>query len=108
MKRWAARAGLVVAAFLLLSQLAAVIAAPLSIPTLIYMWRQDPSLRWRIFAATIMLLTVVEVGWVATYLAVGEEQPIIWAAPLVLASISLIGLARFRHGSTRHLRRLPR
>jgi hypothetical protein len=78
-----ARVLVAVSAFLLLSMGGAIFAAPLTLP-LLYLavrgGRMGPGLRMA--AVVIAALTVAEVAWAATYLAVAEAQPWIWLLPV--------------------------
>jgi hypothetical protein len=78
-----ARVLVAVSAFLLLSMGGAVVAAPLTLPLLFLAGRNGrlgPGLR----AAAVVIagLTVAEVAWAATYLAVAESRPWIWLVPI--------------------------
>ena len=71
-----------VSAFLLLSMGGAVVAAPLTLPLLYVALRSgrlSPGLRTA--AVAVAGLTVAEVVWAATYLAMTEAQPWIWLLP---------------------------
>ena len=71
-----------VSACLLLSMGGAVVAAPLSVPLLLLVARREgpgTGLRWA--ASVVATLTVAEVAWAATYLAVAETGPWIWLLP---------------------------
>ena len=72
-----------VSAFLLLSMGSAIVAAPLTLP-LLYVSVQGRRLEagLRLAAVLIAALTVAEVVWAATYLAVDEAQPWIWLLPV--------------------------
>ena len=77
-----ARVVVAVSAFLLLSMGGAVVAAPLTLPLLYLAVRGDGiSSRLRVAAVVIAALTVAEVAWAATYLAMAEAQPWIWLLP---------------------------
>ncbi|HVW35221.1 MAG TPA: hypothetical protein VHL53_21995 [Acidimicrobiia bacterium] len=78
-----ARAGVALAAFLLLSMGGAIVAAPLTLPML-YLSARSPRVGagLRSAATIIAALTVAEIAWAATYLTVAEAQPWIWAIPL--------------------------
>ena len=86
-----ARLLVAVAAFLLVSMGGAIVAAPLTLPMLYLVVRADrtgPGLRAA--AVTVAALTVVEIAWAATYLAVDEAQPWIWLLPLA-AGATVVG-----------------
>ena len=70
------------AGFLLLSMGGAIVAAPVTVPLLAVAarWRGP---QYRITAAVLAGLTLAEVGWAGTYLAVGEARPWVWLVPLV-------------------------
>jgi len=71
-----------VSAFLLLSMGGAIVAAPLTVPLLFRAVRGDRiSAGLRTAAVVIAALTVAEVAWAATYLAIAEAQPWIWLVP---------------------------
>jgi hypothetical protein len=83
------------AAFLLLSMGGAVVAAPLMLPLLYLVARADrtsPALRAA--AVTVAALTVVEVAWAATYLAIDEAQPWIWLVPVAAGASAAVTLLR--------------
>ena len=92
--RWA---GVLVAvsAFLLLSMGGAIVAAPLTLPLLYLTVRVDRiGAGLRTAAVVIAALTVAEVAWAATYLAVAEAQPWIWLLPVATGVVTAVGLAR--------------
>jgi hypothetical protein len=94
-----ARVLVVVSAFLLLSMGGAIVAAPLTLP-LLYLAVRSGRLNTGLRKAAIVVagLTVAEVVWAATYLAVAEAQPWIWllsaAAGAVMAGALVQGAAR--------------
>jgi hypothetical protein len=94
-----ARVLVAVSAFLLLSMGGAIVAAPLTLP-LLYLAVRGRRLAsgLRLAAVLIAAMTVAEVAWAATYLAVDEAQPWIWLLPVAagLVTISTFG----RTGST--------
>jgi hypothetical protein len=72
-----------VSAFLLLSMGGAIFAAPLTLPLLYLVVRAERTGRGlRATAVIVAALTVGEVVWAATYLAVEEAQPWIWLMPV--------------------------
>jgi hypothetical protein len=78
-----ARALVAVSAFLLLSMGGAIVAAPLTVPLLYLAIQGRPiGAGLRLAAVVIAALTVAEVAWAATYLAVAEAQPWIWLLPV--------------------------
>jgi hypothetical protein len=84
-------------AFLLLSMGGAIVAAPLTLPLLYLAARREaagPALRAA--AVAIAALTVAEVAWAATYLAVTEAQPWIWAVPMAAGIATVVAFARPR------------
>jgi hypothetical protein len=76
-----------VSAFLLLSMGGAVVAAPMTLP-LLYLAIRSGRMGAGLRAAAVVIaaLTVAEVAWAATYLAVSEAQPWIWLLPLAAAA----------------------
>jgi hypothetical protein len=85
-----------VSAFLLLSMGGAVVAAPLTVPLLYLIARADaarPGLRAA--AVAVAALTVAEVAWAATYMAVAESRPWIWLLP-VAAGVATANSCRSR------------
>jgi hypothetical protein len=90
-----ARVLVAVSAFLLLSMGGAVVAAPLTLPLLYLTVRVDRiGVGLRTAAVVIGALTVAEVAWAATYLAVAEAQPWIWLLPVAAGVVTAAGLAR--------------
>ncbi len=84
-----------VSAFLLLSMGGAIVAAPLTLPLLylaIRAGRMGAGLRSA--AVVIAALTVAEVAWAATYLAVEEAQPWIWLLPFAAGAVTANTFAR--------------
>lgn len=71
-----------VSGFLLLSMGGAIVAAPLTLP-LLYLAVSGGRLGagLRTAAVVVAALTVAEVAWAATYLAMAEAQPWIWLVP---------------------------
>ena len=90
-----ARVLVAVSAFLLLSMGGAIVAAPLSLP-LLYLAVRSGRLGTSLRTAAIVVagLTVAEVVWAATYLAMAEAQPWIWLLPSVAGAAVAAGLAR--------------
>lgn len=80
-RRWWAWLLLFVAAFLLISFGGAIVAAPLSVPFLVWAARASSSKSYRIGAGIVVVLTMAEVVWALTYLAIGEAKPAIWLVP---------------------------
>jgi hypothetical protein len=68
-------------AFLLLSMGGAIVAAPLTLP-LLYLAARGEGAGLRNAAVVIAALTVAEVAWAATYLALAEAEPWIWLLPV--------------------------
>jgi hypothetical protein len=90
-----ARALVAVSAFLLLSMGGAIVAAPLTLPLLYLAVRGDRiGAGLRTAAVVIAALTVAEVGWAATYLAVAEAQPWIWLLPVAAGAATATTFAR--------------
>ena len=90
-----ARVLVAVSAFLLLSMGGAIVAAPLTLP-LLYLAVRNGELGagLRLAAVVITALTVAEVAWAATYLAVAEGQPWIWLIPVGAGAATAAALAR--------------
>jgi hypothetical protein len=90
-----ARVLVAASAFLLLSMGGAIVAAPLTLP-LLYVAVRSGRLRpgLRNGAIVVAALTVAEVAWAATYLAVTEAQPWIWLVPLATGAAAATALAR--------------
>jgi hypothetical protein len=90
-----ARVLVAVSAFLLLSMGGAIVAAPLTLPLLYLAARGDRiGAGLRTAAVVIAALTVAEVAWAATYLAVAEAQPWIWVLPVAGGAATAAALAR--------------
>lgn len=90
-----ARVVVAVSAFLLLSMGGAIVAAPLTLPLLYLAVRGDGvSSRLRVTAVVIAAVTVAEVAWAATYLAVSEAQPWIWLLPLAAGAATAAAFTR--------------
>ena len=99
MPRWVGgfwtRAVVAVAAVLLLSMGGAVVAAPLTIPLVWLVIRADRTgAGLRAAAVVVAAMTVAEVVWAATYLAVDEVQPWIWLLPLAAGASAALALVR--------------
>ena len=90
-----ARVLVAVSALLLLSMGGAIVAAPLTLPLLFLAIRGGRmSGGLRAAAVLIAALTVAEVAWAATYLAVEEAQPWIWFLPVAAGTATASGFAR--------------
>lgn len=90
-----ARILVAVSAFLLLSMGGAIVAAPLTLPLLYLTVRQgEVGAGLRAAAIAIAALTVAEVAWAATYLAVAEAGPWIWLLPVAAGGSAATALAR--------------
>jgi hypothetical protein len=90
-----ARVLVALSAFLLLSMGGAIVAAPLTLPLLYLAVRGDRlSAGLRTAAVVIAALTVAEVAWAATYMAVAEAQPWIWLLPLAAGAGTARAFAR--------------
>ena len=84
-----------VSAFLLLSMGGAIVAAPLTLPGLYLVARAGRTgAGLRRAAVVVGALTVAEVAWAATYLAVAEARPWIWAVPIAAGLAGATALAR--------------
>jgi hypothetical protein len=93
--RPAARVLVAVSAFLLLSMGGAIVAAPLTVPLLYLAVRTGQLGSWlRAAAVVIAAVTVAEVAWAATYLAIAESQPWIWLLPVIAGAGTAAALAR--------------
>src|SRR5882762_3551807 len=94
-----ARVLVAVSAFLLLSMGGAIVAAPLTLP-LLYLAVQCDRIGagLRTAAVVIAALTVAEVAWAATYLAVAEAKPWIWLLPVAAGVATASALGRSRSG----------
>ena len=73
---------LAVAAVLLLSMGGAVVAAPVTVPALVWAARHRFRGLLRAAAVVVAALTAAELGWALVYLAAGEADPTIWLVPL--------------------------
>jgi len=94
-----ARALVAVSALLLLSMGGAIFAAPLTLPLLYLAVRGDRiGAGLRTAAVVIAALTVAEVAWAATYLAVAEAKPWIWLLPVAAGLATASALGRSRSG----------
>jgi len=90
-----ARVLVVLSAFLLVSMGGAIVAAPLTVPLLYLAAGEDRAgAGLRTAAVLIAALTVAEVAWAATYLAVAEAEPWIWLLPVVAGAATATGFAR--------------
>jgi hypothetical protein len=78
-----------VAGFLLLSMGGAIIAAPLTVPLMFVAMRRHPSRGFRIAGAVLIGLTIAEVAWALTYVAISEAKPWIWLLPLVAGGAAI-------------------
>ena len=84
-----------VGGFLLLSMGGAIVAAPLTLPLLYLAARGDRAGGGvRGAAVVIAALTVAEVVWAATYLAVAEAKPWIWLLPVAAGAATATAFAR--------------
>jgi hypothetical protein len=90
-----ARVLVAVSAFLLLSMGGAIVAAPVTLPLLYLAVRNaDSGGGLRVAAIGIAALTVAEVAWAGTYLAVAEAGPWIWLLPVAAGAATAAALAR--------------
>jgi hypothetical protein len=95
-----ARVVVAVSAFLLLSMGGAVMAAPLTLPLLYLVARGEGIGRGlRVAAVVIAALTVAEVAWAATYLALSEAQPWIWLLPVAAGVATVKAFTRTPAGA---------
>ena len=90
-----ARVLVAVSAVLLLSMGGAIVAAPLTLPLLYLAIRGGRmSAGLRAAAVVIAALTMAEVAWAATYLAVEETQPWIWFLPVAAGAATASAYTR--------------
>jgi hypothetical protein len=83
----------VVAAVLLVSMGGAIVAAPITVPLMFIAARRHPTRSFRVAGAVISSLTIAEVAWAITYLAVEDRTPWIWLLPLIAAIATLAAFA---------------
>ncbi len=84
-----------VAGFLILSMGGAILAAPVIIPLMWIAASRHPTRAFRVSATVLSALTVAEIVWALTYLAVAEAQPWIWLWPSVAALVVVAIAGRF-------------
>ncbi|MGI8983915.1 MAG: hypothetical protein ACR2HM_05205 [Acidimicrobiales bacterium] len=84
----------VVAGVLLLSMGGAIVAAPATLPLMLIARSVHPTPAFRVAATVLSALTVAEVIWALTYLAVDEAKPWIWVLPSAGALIAAVAVAR--------------
>jgi hypothetical protein len=84
-----------VAGFLLLSMGGAILAAPVTIPLMWIAASRHPTQAFRVAATVLSALTVAEIVWALTYLAVDEAQPWIWLLPSLAALVVVAIAGRF-------------
>jgi hypothetical protein len=84
---------LAVSAVLLLSMGGAVVAAPVTVPALVWAARRRLRGGLRAAAVAVAALTAAELGWAAVYLAVGETEPAIWLVPLAAGLATALAAA---------------
>ena len=95
-----ARVVVAVSAFLLVSMGGAILAAPLTLPLLYVALRGGRiGAGLRVAAVVIAALTVAEVAWAATYLAIEEAQPWIWLLPVTAGLATAGGFTRTPAGA---------
>ncbi len=82
-----------VAGFLLLSMGGAVVAAPVTIPLMLVAASRHPTRAFRVAATVLSALTVAEIVWALTYLAVDEARPWIWLLPS-LTALGILAIGR--------------
>lgn len=82
-----------VVAFLLLSMGGAILAAPVTLPLMFTASRRHPTRRFRLAGAILGGLTMAEVAWAITYLALEEAKPWIWLVPLAAATATIVAFA---------------
>lgn len=90
-----ARVLVMVSACLLLSMGGTIVAAPLTLP-LLYLAASSGRLSagLRTAAVVVAALTVAEVAWAATYLAVAEAEPWIWLVPVAAGGATAAAFVR--------------
>jgi hypothetical protein len=93
-----------VAAGLLLTMGGAVVAAPLSLPALLWVARSRPTGPLRVAAAVVAALTAAELAWALVYVAAGESEPAIWSVPLGAAAVTAAGALWSRSGRSMAVR----
>ena len=102
--RWGVGGGVVfaVAGFLLLSMGGAVIAAPATVPLMHIAASHHRTPAFRCLAVVLSALTVAEVAWALTYLALDEARPWIWLLPsiAVVAVAAISNVLLHRAGAT--------
>jgi hypothetical protein len=81
----------IVAGFLLLSMGGAIVAAPATVPLMFLATRRHPTRSFRVAGAALGALTLAEVAWAVTFLAIADAKPWIWLAPLATAIAAVIG-----------------
>jgi hypothetical protein len=86
---------LIVAAFLLFSMGGAIVAAPVTVPALVWAMRTSGSSVYRGLGAAVLALTIGEAAWALTYVTAGEAQPTIWLVPLAAAGAVLVTAPRW-------------
>ena len=83
----------VVVGFLLLSMGGAIVAAPVTVPLMFVAASRHPTRGFRAAAMVLSALTVAEVVWALTYVAIEEAQPWIWLLPS-LAGVMIAAASR--------------
>lgn len=78
-----------VAGFLLVSMGAQIVAAPLTVPALIWSIASSRGRAVRVTLSVILVLTMLFVGWFVAYLLVREAQPWIVLAPVAIAGATM-------------------
>jgi hypothetical protein len=87
---------LVVSAFLLLTFGAAIVATPVTLPLLYLVVRRTSRRGVQVAAIVVAVLTVAELAWALTYVAVEDAEPWIWLDPLLAAVGAGAFLGRMR------------
>jgi hypothetical protein len=67
-----------------------IIAAPVTLPLLVFVVWRRPSRAFRIAGAFIGGLTAAEMAWAVVYVAAGEARPAIWLAPVMAALLTAV------------------
>ena len=79
------------AAVILISFGGAIWAAPVTVPLLAYaIWRDGLSRRWRSTAVLVLALTAAQCAWAIAYVTVGESNPMVWLAPVIVFAMLIV------------------
>jgi hypothetical protein len=83
-----------VSTVLLISFGGAIVAAPVTAPLLLLSARASTSKAYRIWAGIVVALTIAELAWALTYLAVADAEPAIWLAPMLAMLATIFAYVR--------------